>query len=63
MPSTTYSEFGHDTEARDVAKAFADRIRGKTVIVTGGNRNGIAFTTAEAFVRTTSNSYSTITSH
>jgi hypothetical protein len=56
MPSTTYPEFGHDTEAMEVAKAFADVVRGKTIIITGGNRNGIAFSTAEALVSVTMNS-------
>ncbi|KAL1593179.1 hypothetical protein SLS60_010787 [Paraconiothyrium brasiliense] len=49
MPSTTHSEFGHDTEALEVAKAFADGIRGKTIIVTGANSGGIGFTTLQAF--------------
>jgi hypothetical protein len=53
MPSTTYPEFGHDTEALEVATAFADGIHGKTIVVTGGNRKGIAFSTAEALVSTT----------
>lgn len=50
MPSTTYAEFGHDTEGLEVAKAFADGIRGKTILVTGANSGGIAYTTLEAFV-------------
>lgn len=50
MPSTTYSEFGHDTEALDVAKAFAEGIHGKTIVVTGANSGGIGFTTLQAFV-------------
>lgn len=50
MPSTTYTEFGKDTEAFEVAKAFADRISDKTIIVTGANSGGIAYTTLEAFV-------------
>ncbi|KAF2451566.1 NAD(P)-binding protein [Karstenula rhodostoma CBS 690.94] len=49
MPSTTYAEFGHDTEALEVAKAFADGIRGKTIIVTGANSGGIGYTTLQAF--------------
>lgn len=50
MSSTTHAEFGANTEALEVAKAFADGIKGKTVLVTGVNVNGIGFTTAEAFV-------------
>ncbi|KAK7749299.1 hypothetical protein SLS62_008268 [Diatrype stigma] len=49
MPFTTHPEFNANTEALEVAKAFADGIRGKTVIVTGVNRGGIGFTTAQAF--------------
>ena len=50
MASTSRSDFNDQTEALDVAKVFAKGIRGKTVIVTGANRDGIGFTTAEAFV-------------
>lgn len=45
MP-TTHAEFGADTEAVEVAKAFQDRVRGKTVLVTGGNIKGIGYATA-----------------
>ena len=48
--AVTHPEFGQATEALDVAKAFASEIRGKTVVVTGVNRGGIGYTTAEAFV-------------
>jgi hypothetical protein len=48
--STTHPDFDANTEGLEVAKAFADRISGKTVIVTGVNLNGIGFTTARAFV-------------
>ena len=50
MPSTSHPEYNHHTEALEVAAAFAEGIRGKTIIVTGVNRDGIGFTTAEAFV-------------
>ena len=50
MASTTYSEFNAHTENLEVAKAFTDRIQGKTIIVTGVNRGGIGFTTAQGFV-------------
>ncbi|KAF9739491.1 hypothetical protein PMIN06_001099 [Paraphaeosphaeria minitans] len=49
MPSTTYAEFGHDTEAHEVAEAFADGIHGKTIIVMGANSGGIGYTTLQAF--------------
>lgn len=51
MPSTTHAEFGPTTEALEVAKAFADQVRGKNIIVTGANSGGIGYTTLEAFVR------------
>jgi hypothetical protein len=50
MASTTHSEFGIHTEAVDVAKAFADGIRGKTILITGVNRSSIGFSTAHALV-------------
>lgn len=50
MPSTTHPEFNANTEAIDVAKAFPDGIRGKTIIVTGVNQGGIGYSTAQAFV-------------
>ncbi|OGM41836.1 hypothetical protein ABOM_009652 [Aspergillus bombycis] len=50
MATTTYSKFNKKTEALEVAEAFASRIRGKTIIVTGVNRGGIGFSTAQAFV-------------
>ncbi|KAM0346659.1 hypothetical protein ACHAPU_005371 [Fusarium lateritium] len=49
MASTTHSEFGAHTEAVDVAEAFADGIRGGTILITGVNRGGIGFSTAHAF--------------
>ncbi|KAE8370607.1 NAD(P)-binding protein [Aspergillus caelatus] len=49
MTTTTYSEFNQETEALQVAEAFASGIRGKTIIVTGVNRGGIGFSTAQAF--------------
>jgi len=50
MTSTTHAGFNDKTEGIEVAKAFAEVIRGKTILVTGVNRGGIGFTTAEAFV-------------
>ncbi|TVY89709.1 putative oxidoreductase [Lachnellula willkommii] len=49
MTATTHPEFNDETEAIGVANAFAELIRGKTILVTGVNRGGIGFTTAEAF--------------
>ncbi len=53
MTATSHPEFNSQTEALDVAKAFSEAIRGKTVLVTGVNRQGIGFATSEAFVSTT----------
>ncbi|KAJ5084537.1 hypothetical protein NUU61_009116 [Penicillium alfredii] len=50
MAATTHPEFNANTEAFQVAEAFPQAIRGKTVLVTGVNRNGIGFTTSQAFV-------------
>lgn len=50
MTATTHAEFNANTEALEVAKAFPESIRGKTVLVTGVNLGGIGFTTAQAFV-------------
>lgn len=50
MASTTYTDFGANTEAIEVAKVFSNGIRGKTVLITGVNRGGIGFATAQAFV-------------
>ena len=54
MTATTYAEFGSKTEALDVAKAFAESVGGKNILVTGVNRGGVGYTTAEAFVSSTS---------
>ncbi|ETS77713.1 hypothetical protein PFICI_09775 [Pestalotiopsis fici W106-1] len=53
MTATTHSEFNDQTEALEVANAFADSVRGKTVLVLGVNRLGLGFTTAEAFASQT----------
>ncbi|PWY75521.1 NAD(P)-binding protein [Aspergillus heteromorphus CBS 117.55] len=49
MPATTHPEFNDQTEALEVAKAFASSIHGKTILITGVNPGGIGFATAEAF--------------
>ncbi|RDW56519.1 hypothetical protein BP5796_13160 [Coleophoma crateriformis] len=48
MTATTHPEFNGQTEGLEVAKAFAEAIHGKTVVVTGVNRGGIGFSTSEA---------------
>ncbi|KAI9832424.1 MAG: hypothetical protein M1819_004413 [Sarea resinae] len=45
----THAEYNDRTEALEVAEAFASGITGKNVVVTGVNKNGIGFSTAEAF--------------
>lgn len=50
MAAASHPEYNDKTEALEVASAFADEIRGKTVIITGVNPGGIGFSTAEAFV-------------
>lgn len=50
MTATTNPQFNDSTEAKDVAKAFASQVHGKTVLITGVNIKGIGFATAEAFV-------------
>lgn len=47
--STTHSEFDAKTDALTVAKAFPNSIKGKTILITGVNRKGIGYTTAQAF--------------
>ena len=49
MTATSHLEFNQATEALEVAKAFPEAIRGKTIIITGVNLKGIGFGTAQAF--------------
>ena len=51
MAQPIHPAFDQTTEALDAAQAFAKQIKGKTVVITGVNRGGIGYTTAEAFVR------------
>lgn len=50
MTATTHPEFNDKTEGLQVAQAFADNIHGKTIVITGVNRNGIGYAVAESFV-------------
>lgn len=59
MASTTHTDFGANTEAIEVAKAFSTGLHGKTVLITGVNRGGIGFATAQAFVSSPLLEYST----
>ncbi|KAK4948694.1 hypothetical protein LTR10_012698 [Elasticomyces elasticus] len=49
MATLTHPEFDSATEAITVAQAFAPSIKGRTILITGVNRLGIGYTTAEAF--------------
>jgi hypothetical protein len=53
MTATSQPEFNAQTEALEVAAAFPEAIRGKTVVVTGVNPSGIGFATAQALVSPT----------
>lgn len=48
MP-TTNSQFGFSTTGTDVAAAFPEAIKGRTILITGVNRTGIGYAIAEAF--------------
>lgn len=48
MTSTTFADFGHKTDASTVASAFASSIKGRTILVTGVNKLGIGYATAQA---------------
>ena len=41
--------FGFDTEGLAVAAAFSSAIKGRTILITGVNRKGIGYSTAESF--------------
>jgi NAD(P)-dependent dehydrogenase (short-subunit alcohol dehydrogenase family) len=49
MTATTHADYGKETEAFTVAAAFPDSIKGRTIIITGANKQGIGYATAEAF--------------
>lgn len=49
MTSTTNSDFDKSTEATQVAAAFPQSIKGRTILITGVNKQGIGFATAVAF--------------
>ena len=51
MASTTYPNFGADTEGIEVAKAFADFVRGKTILITGVAPKSLGQSAAVALVR------------
>ena len=51
MTSTSHPEFNEKTESLEVAEKFSAQISGRTILVTGVNREGVGFATAKAFVR------------
>ncbi|KAL6247515.1 hypothetical protein RBB50_005861 [Rhinocladiella similis] len=48
MTATTYTEFHKNTKALSVAAAFPEAVKGRTILITGVNKLGIGYTTAEA---------------
>jgi len=50
MTATSHPEFNESTEGLEVAKAFADSVHGKTILITGVNCDGLGFSAAEALV-------------
>ena len=50
MSKITNAAFGAATEAKEVAAAYPDAIKGKTILITGVNKEGLGYATAEAFV-------------
>jgi len=44
----SHPDFGSTTTATEVAKVFADNVRGKAVLITGCSPNNIGFATAQA---------------
>ena len=49
MAALTHPEFDSTTEGLTVAAAFGPSIKGRTILITGVNKLGIGYTTAEAF--------------
>jgi hypothetical protein len=49
MTSTTNPNFDKNTEAVEVAAAFPEAIKDKTILITGVNRKGVGYAIAEAF--------------
>jgi NAD(P)-dependent dehydrogenase (short-subunit alcohol dehydrogenase family) len=49
MTATTNSDFGPTTEAYTVAATLAPSITGRTILITGVNKQGIGYTIAQAF--------------
>lgn len=50
MASTTRQDFDHTTEAAEVTKQFAAQVKGKTILITGVNKDGIGFPASQALV-------------
>lgn len=51
MASTTYPNFGAETEGIEVTKAFASVVRGKTILITGVAPKSLGQSAAVALVR------------
>jgi hypothetical protein len=53
MSQITNATFGAATTAKEVAASYSDGIAGKTILITGVNKDGLGYATAEAFVSLT----------
>ncbi len=49
MTSTSHPNFHKETEATEVVGAFPQAIKDRTILITGVNKQGIGYATAEAF--------------
>ena len=49
MATTTNADFSATTDGLTVAAAFPERVKDRTILITGVNRSGVGYTTAEAF--------------
>lgn len=49
MTATSNADFGQKTEAHEIAAAYASYINNKTILITGANKDGVGYGTAEAF--------------
>jgi NAD(P)-dependent dehydrogenase (short-subunit alcohol dehydrogenase family) len=48
MTSTTVADFGAKTDAATVASTFSSSIKGRTILITGVNKLGVGYATAQA---------------
>ncbi|TPX13605.1 uncharacterized protein E0L32_006076 [Thyridium curvatum] len=48
---TTYTQWNHDTTAEEVIRALADKVKGRTFLITGTSARGLGANTATALAR------------